>query len=196
MILAMQYKPLHEFFPMDKNQDNQPDIPIKNFDSWNEQKKVVDKRSNDLFFRRREIWWCHMGLNVGYEQDGKGIEFERPVLVLRKLGKNTFIGIPITTKIKDTFIHKSFLLPSGELRVAIIGQIRTFDTRRLTEYLDILDPSEFFPIVKAVQNLIEPLTISFPEKSSETASLEFLPKADTWSLYQEWVDWQQRFPQE
>ena len=152
----------------------------KDFDTWNEQKKVLDTSGKVAFFRRREIHWCRMGLNVGYEQNGKGSEYQRPVLVIRKLGKYTFLGIPITTKIKSGFIYQGFYLSNGEKRIAVIGQVRTFDARRLTMYVDTLAPKEFFPIIKAIQNLIEPLSSDIlPESDPGNASLELPPEANT-----------------
>jgi mRNA interferase MazF len=54
----------------------------KDFDRWNDKKKAVhDRRDTErLFFRAHEIWWAHLGVNVGYEQDGTGPDFERPVV--------------------------------------------------------------------------------------------------------------------
>jgi len=44
----------------------------KNFDSWNEPKKLLHTsvKSNRLF-HEGDIWWCSVGLNIGSEQDGK-----------------------------------------------------------------------------------------------------------------------------
>ncbi len=129
----------------------------KDFDRWNVQKKNIHNESPNIFFRRREIWWCRMGLNIGYEQDGKGEAFRRPVLIIRKLSRYTFLGIPVTTQPKEGFMYKRFLLSSGDWRVINMGQMRTFDARRITARLDTLEPKEFFEIIKAVQNFIQPL---------------------------------------
>ena len=39
------------------------------------------------YFKEREIWWVNLGVNVGFEQDGKGDNFERPILILKKFGE-------------------------------------------------------------------------------------------------------------
>jgi len=45
---------------------------IKDFDAWNVKKKLTDtKMSSAPFFKERDIWWMSIGLNVGYEEDGK-----------------------------------------------------------------------------------------------------------------------------
>ena len=35
--------------------------------------------------------------NIGFEQSGKGDEFLRPVLILKRLTKEMFFGIPLST---------------------------------------------------------------------------------------------------
>lgn len=42
-----------------------------------------------------------MGQNIGFEQNGKGDNFVRPVIILKKFNKNMFFGIPLSTQIKD-----------------------------------------------------------------------------------------------
>ncbi len=52
---------------------------IKEFDKWNMGKKIISNKSiiKDFYVLERELWWCHVGVNVGREQDGKGVNFER-----------------------------------------------------------------------------------------------------------------------
>ena len=73
----------------------------KDFDIWNKQKKLLNIRNiTNLYFSERQIWWCSIGCNIGSEIDGKHINFERPVLILKKVNKAQFIGIPLTSKKK------------------------------------------------------------------------------------------------
>ena len=72
----------------------------KDFDGWNTNKKHLDKIDQPVFFREREIWWCSIGINVGHEQDGRGSDYRRPVLVLRKFNRWLFIGVPLSLQIK------------------------------------------------------------------------------------------------
>ena len=60
----------------------------KDFQKWHSEKEKLHARSNAPFFHEREIWWCSLGLNVGFEQDGKNDNFERPVLVLRRFNRD------------------------------------------------------------------------------------------------------------
>ncbi|MDD5721345.1 MAG: hypothetical protein PHT16_02780 [Candidatus Pacebacteria bacterium] len=72
----------------------------KDFDKWNEIKKELDVKEQKFFFKEGEIWWMSVGLNVAKESCGKGIIFRRPVLILRKLSSDSFIGLPLTSKKK------------------------------------------------------------------------------------------------
>ncbi len=57
----------------------------KDFDRWNNQKKVIQQLNNQgILFSEREVWWCALGENIGDEENGKNELFERPVLIIRK----------------------------------------------------------------------------------------------------------------
>jgi mRNA interferase MazF len=73
----------------------------KDFDTWNSKKKEVHKQEAPPFYHQREIWWCSLGLNVGFEMDGTGERFDRPVLVLKGFNKNTFLGVALTGRKKE-----------------------------------------------------------------------------------------------
>ena len=42
----------------------------KNFDRWNAKKKAIHDSACTALFHEREVWWCVLGTNVGFEQDG------------------------------------------------------------------------------------------------------------------------------
>ena len=60
---------------------------MKNFDEWNVNKKEIDSREIRVNFSERDVWFIEMGINVGFEQDGKGEDYLRPVLILKKFNK-------------------------------------------------------------------------------------------------------------
>ncbi|DAB39142.1 MAG TPA: toxin-antitoxin system protein, partial [Sulfuricurvum kujiense] len=60
---------------------------MKKFDEWNEVKKDTDYNTRIIGIKPREIFWAKIGENVGYEQNGKGDNFARPVLIIKKLTK-------------------------------------------------------------------------------------------------------------
>ena len=49
---------------------------LKEFDKWNELKKKLhnSEKPKKFYFREREIWWCSLGLNIGFEEDGKVVK--------------------------------------------------------------------------------------------------------------------------
>ncbi len=102
----------------------------KDFNKWNERKKAANDSEFNIYFYEREIWWCAIGVNVGFEQDGKGEKFARPVLVLKKYSKNVFVGIPLTTAKRESKYHHSFPFRGGT-STALLSQVRLFDSKRL-----------------------------------------------------------------
>ena len=72
----------------------------KDFDRWNKTKKKLNAEVEPLYFREGEVWWVHLGVNIGYEIDGKKENFARPVIVLRKYNKYSFLALPLTTSPK------------------------------------------------------------------------------------------------
>ena len=114
----------------------------KDFDGWNKKKKEANDRIDHVLFYEREIWWCILGLNVGFEQDGKHDNFERPVLILRKWSKNTFVGLPLTIKIKKGSYFFD-LSVNNENSVAILSQARTLDKRRLLRKMGTFSRARF-----------------------------------------------------
>ena len=125
----------------------------KDFDNWNEHKKAIDSTNTGLYFYERDIWWCSLGVNVGFEQDGKNEYFTRPVLVLKKFSKNVFIGIPLSTSNKTGRYYFKFNF-QGQTSNALLSQIRLFDTKRLKDKLGRLPKSIFKEIRQKVKDLI------------------------------------------
>jgi acetyltransferase-like isoleucine patch superfamily enzyme len=115
---------------------------LKNFDEWNEVKKRIDSNTKLLHFREREVFFLSIGMNVGFEVYGKGNEFLRPVVILKKFSRYSFLGVPLSSKLKDgNFYHKVEF--SDRINTALISQIRTFDAKRLKYQIGRLSIKEF-----------------------------------------------------
>src|ERR1700674_413465 len=103
----------------------------KDFDRWNEKKKHLNEPREPVYFRDAEVWWVHLGLNVGFEIDGKEENFARPVIVLRKYNKYSFLALPLTTRAAPN----PYKLPVGDVggrqAFAVVSQLRNIDSRRL-----------------------------------------------------------------
>ena len=56
----------------------------KDFKGWHKDKEIIHNEKPRVFFHEREIWFTYLGVNIGFEQDGQGDKFLRPVIILRK----------------------------------------------------------------------------------------------------------------
>jgi len=133
---------------------------IKDFDKWNDRKKEIEKKNIDkpkVMFCDRSVWWCATGVNIGDEQDGKGENFERPVLILRKFNKYIFLGIPLTTKQKNLKLPFYIKLKGAKIEsTAILSQIKLFSSKRLLREIEIIKP-KLFKQVKKQLKIVEDL---------------------------------------
>lgn len=126
----------------------------KDFNNWNEEKKRIHETEENRFYKAREIWWCSIGVNVGFEQDGTSQEFQRPVLVLKGFSRHVCWVIPLTTSKKKNPYHVSVGEIEGRESFAIISQLRLIDTKRFTDRLAIVEEDKFEDIRKAVRFLL------------------------------------------
>jgi len=132
---------------MNKNREKQ-------FDQWNEIKKQINSKGKTLYCHERQVWWCAIGVNVGFEQDGSGNEFRRPVVILKKLSLETCAVVPLTASKKEHPL-RPIVGKVGNIEArAIITQFRVIDTKRLVSKIGYLEKNEFKKIKKSVKDLI------------------------------------------
>ncbi len=132
----------------------------KDFDTWNGLKKELEYTDKvldrEFFFHEREIWWTSLGLNLGHEQDGKNINFERPVIIIKKFNQHLCWIIPLTSKSKANplYYHKlSNNLEGDTDSVAILSQIKLISSKRLLRKVGYATPEDFKIIVEKVKGL-------------------------------------------
>jgi len=116
---------------------------LKDFDKWNELKKELHVREEKILFHEREIWWCSLGVNVGFEENGKNEMFERPVLVLRKFNKYVLWVLPLTRSFKEGDFYCRITQGNEEDSVVILSQIRLISSKRLLRRMRTVKRSEF-----------------------------------------------------
>ena len=127
----------------------------KRFISWIYEKIIIDKTPrNDLIISDGQVFWCLLGENVGYEQNGKGDYFHRPILIFKKFNNNMFWGIPMSTKIKDNKYYVKVLLKDVEQAV-IISQLRVLDSKRLYQFIGYISKDDFINIQHEIVELIK-----------------------------------------
>jgi len=125
----------------------------KNYEKWHKLKCFINASKKNIYFNEREIWFCSIGFNIGYEQDGKNDMYERPVIILKKFNNRIFLGIPITSTVKDNKFYYVFNYKNKQYS-AILSQIRLLDAKRLTRKIRFLLKSEFTELKLKLKNLI------------------------------------------
>jgi mRNA interferase MazF len=114
----------------------------KDFPRWSERKSQLNDISSIFVFKEREIWFCYLGLNVGYEENGDVRAFLRPVIILKKFSNMTFFAIPLTRT--PRFGKEYFtVIDSHGVSFAMLSQGRTLDGRRLKYNSRTMPEDEF-----------------------------------------------------
>ena len=126
----------------------------KEFDAWNAIKQRLDTVRPSYFYER-EVWWSHVGVNVGVEIDGKGTYFVRPVVVVKKFNKHSFLGLPVTLQNKTGKYHVPIHFENGLQRIVITSQLRLFDSCRLYKKYGTVSAGSFLEMKKAIRDFFE-----------------------------------------
>lgn len=123
---------------------------MKDFDGWNEVKKKIHASNADVYFYEREIWWVSLGANIGFEQDGTGERYDRPVLIVKKYNPDLLLAVPLSTTKKEGMYYFRIGKVEGKDATAILSQIRLLDSKRLVNRAGILDAAMFASLVRKI----------------------------------------------
>ena len=126
---------------------------LPEFEQWSQLKQSLHSHESHRLFKEGEIWWCRLGMNIGDEQNGKVRSFSRPVLVFRKFNSRIFIGIPLSTQIKEKHYYHTLHF-KGRAQSAVLSQIRLMDAKRLENKMGKLPLSEFQKLSEILQKLL------------------------------------------
>ncbi|MDR0887490.1 MAG: type II toxin-antitoxin system PemK/MazF family toxin [Candidatus Nomurabacteria bacterium] len=129
---------------------------MKSYKIWTSLKKIINnKYSRVEGYHEREIYWTSVGENVGFEQDGKGDNFFRPVLIIKGFSKQLFLGLPLsTTERRGKYYFEFIAVNKNEVSVAILSQIRAFDTLRLANRYGEIGKEDFAELKKRLRKAI------------------------------------------
>ena len=127
----------------------------KDFTEWHSKKSAIDRIEKRPFFHEGEIWWCTLGLNVGFEQDGGGEDYLRPIIIYKKFNNEIFWAIPLTHTDKRTkYYFQLSNEDNSEKSTAIVSQIRLMDGKRLSHKLGNVTKEDFVAITKKLKALL------------------------------------------
>ena len=125
----------------------------KDFQKWHKKKEHIENDRPRVFFKIREVWLCHIGENIGFEQDGRGDEFLRPVIILKKFNNEVLWAIPLTRTDKKNKYYFSFQF-YNKASVAILSQIRLFDAKRLKYKMGDMKTVDFVGLKNKIRQLL------------------------------------------
>lgn len=126
----------------------------KDFQKWHDKKAQVDEIEKRPFFHEREIWFCHLGANIGFEQDGAGDDFQRPIIIIRKFNNEVCWILPLSKTNKRSKYYFAFKFNDTTASVAILSQIRLLDAKRLSRKIGEIDKNEFVQIINKIKALL------------------------------------------
>jgi mRNA interferase MazF len=127
---------------------------VEEYDKWNKVKKETSKENLLVGYKTRDIFNVKVGKNIGFEQNGKGEQFVRPVVVLKKLTKDMFIGVPLTTtQRKGSFLFE-FQFIQNKISVAILPQAKLFSSKRLLNKIGVINKNDFENLKKRYFELL------------------------------------------
>lgn len=110
---------------------------MKDFDTWNKLKKKLETGGNDpdKFPKEGEVWMSNIGRNIGFEQNGSGSNFSRPILVIKKFNNQMFWAIPLSTKQKNLDFYFNYTDPNSLKVSAILAQMKLVSIKRFRRKL-------------------------------------------------------------
>lgn len=124
----------------------------KRFYKWIDMKKSIHDKRKLPNVHEGEVWWGGVGENVGVEINGKSKRFSRPVLIMRKLSREGFMGIPLTSQKKTGtwYVEIEFL---NTKQYAAICQARVLSASRLYGKMGMLPELDLAKVRKGFARL-------------------------------------------
>jgi mRNA interferase MazF len=127
----------------------------KHFFEWITEKELLHDDKVRPFFHEREIWFASLGVNVGFEQDGRGEQFLRPVVILKKFNNEVLWCIPLTKNHKAGAYYFPFSFKVNEISTAILSQVRLLDAKRLQYKTGDIKDVDFLLLKEKIRRLLD-----------------------------------------
>jgi mRNA interferase MazF len=104
---------------------------------------------------RREIWYASIGENIGFEEDGKGKKYARPVLILKVFNRKLCCIIPLSTTSRRRKFYYPFNSNTGKTSVVLFSQVRVMDSSRLKNKIGFSSKDDFIKIKEKLRELLK-----------------------------------------
>lgn len=126
----------------------------KDYSQWHTLKTAIHNEKKRPHFHEREIWFSSLGANIGFEQDGRGSDYLRPLIILRKFNNEICLVLPLTKNHKKGTHYFSFSYQDNFISTAILSQIRLIDVKRLEYKSGSISKVDFAQLKQKLKQLI------------------------------------------
>lgn len=126
---------------------------IKDFQGWMQLKERLHNIGKPRFIHEGDIWWYAAGENIRTEINGKSKRFSRPVLIIKKFGRHSFWGIPLTSQPHEGDWYMPFVFKDKTEYAALI-QFKNIDVARLYDRLGQVPNSDLDRVRIGVMKLL------------------------------------------
>ncbi|MEI6042251.1 MAG: type II toxin-antitoxin system PemK/MazF family toxin [bacterium] len=127
----------------------------KDFDKWNGIKNYIENNQGATGFpKEKEVWMTSLGENIGYEQNGTGANFSRPILIIKKFNNQMFWVIPLSTKQKNLDFYFNYIDPNSKKVSAILAQLRLVSIKRLNRKMYEISDVLFMQIRARIKSFL------------------------------------------
>ena len=121
------------------------------FEKWNKLKQKINFWNKQKFYvKQREIWSVRMWQNIWFEEDWKWDDFERPVLVLKKIWI-VYLCLSMTRKWRNNDFY--FSINNIKDSYVILSQPKLFDFKRFHYKIWVVSMDKFNEIQKKLKTL-------------------------------------------
>ncbi|MBP6881616.1 MAG: type II toxin-antitoxin system PemK/MazF family toxin [Candidatus Pacebacteria bacterium] len=129
---------------------------LKEFDVWNSQKKKIQSDTTEVNFfpKEGEVWMSAVGRNIGYEQNGSGNNFSRPLLVIKKFNNHMFWCVPLSSKQKSFDFYFNFTDVQDQKVSLILAQMKLVSVRRFNRKMYEIPEDTLGQVRKRLQTFL------------------------------------------
>ena len=125
----------------------------KDFQGWIVIKEKLHDAGRVRSVNVGDIWWYAAGENVRTEINGKSKRFSRPVIIVKKFGRFSFWGVPLTSQTHDGSWYIPFVF-QNKIETAALHQLRNIDVSRLYDKIGQVPASDLKKVIDGLVSLL------------------------------------------